>query len=77
MSYFYTENEADQAIPAENLAAKLSTSFIEGNKLLENFLHRTKTQYTGRKTNFLYTLLFCFEIFLSDEALFSGFEVLN
>lgn len=36
MSYFYTENEADLTIPAENLAVKSNTGFIEGDKLFEN-----------------------------------------
>lgn len=42
MSCFYTENEANLAIPAENLAAKSNTGFIEGDKLLGNLPHRIK-----------------------------------
>lgn len=40
MCYFYTENEADLKVSAENLAAKSNTGFIEGDKLFENLHHR-------------------------------------
>lgn len=49
MSYFYTENEADLVIPAENLAAKSKTGFIEGDKLFENLLYRIKKPIYRKK----------------------------
>lgn len=67
-------------MPGENLSAKrkhlMQVKFIEDDKLFGNFLHRIQ-EPVGRKLNFLCTLLFCFEILLPDDELFSSFEVLN
>lgn len=49
MSYFYTENEADLAVSAENSAGKSNTGFTEGGKLLENILHRIKKPIYRKK----------------------------
>lgn len=49
MSWFYTENKANLATPAENVAAKSNTGSIEGDKLLENLLHRIKEPIYRKK----------------------------
>lgn len=60
MSCFYTENEANLAIPAENLAAKSNTGFIEGDKLPENLLHRIKEPIYRKKIKLLVYSAFLF-----------------
>lgn len=78
--FLYRENDANLAIPGENLSAKrkhlTQVKFMKVTSCLEIFYEEFKKQYIGRKLNFLYTLLFCFEILLSDEE-FSSFEVLK
>lgn len=66
--FLYSENDANLAIPGENLSAKRKhltrVKFMKVTSCLEIFYEEFKKQYIGRKLNFLYTLLFCFEILL-------------
>lgn len=60
MSYFYTENEADLEVSAENLAAKSNTGFIEGDKLFENLHHRIKKKYIQEENQT--SCILCFSV---------------